>query len=261
MRTIQPLLMLLSAIAVPAAANAASPLTVAACEYRDAARHFERAVREVRFVDHYDERLVGRLENAACDLHSATQSNRLDRIMYAWGEVQSLHTRVDAAIFHRPCYPQHPVLLKCWERVTCAATDLAKEIECVLADPVVHGHRPPASCGNNFHASFRLGPAHITPDVRVPDVHLPDVYVPRVSVPIPSERSPYEFAPRTPRFANPVSPPFAPPELSRPLTDEIRHFGPRSFEPSNFGRHHNTQFSGGNARSAMIGAMLSRLLD
>jgi hypothetical protein len=256
MRTINPLLILISAIAVPAAADAASPLTVAACEYRDAARHFERSVRQVRFIDHYDERLVGRLENAACDLHSATHSHRLDRILYAWGEVQSLHARVDAAIFHRPCYPQHPVLLKCWERVTCAAANLAKEIECVTADPIGHGYRPTPSCGNGLHASFRFDAPHVTPQVR-----LPQAYAPRVNVPIPNVPLPPGFAPGSPRFGNPVNPPFAEPRSTHRLTEETRHFGPRNSVPTTFGRHHNVQLSGGDLRSAMIGAMLSRLLD
>ena len=256
MKTIHAILFVLSAAAVPASVASAahdSPLLTAACEYRDAVKHFERTVQQVRFIDHYDVRLVNRLEDAACEMHiAARHPERLDRLEYRWHEVQSLHRRAEAAIFGRSCYPQHPALIRCWERVSCAYRELAAQVECACNAHQVH--RPPvgSSCGHAYGL-----PQTNFPAVTVPPPPMPGFASPRM--PFPGTVPP-AFAPNVPQLDHRARPNIAPQQRTGPLTDEVRYFGPRQYDQLRSGRPHvDAHFTGHDLRAAMIGAMLSRL--
>ncbi len=257
MKTMRAFLFVVSAAVVSTSvAKAAhdSPLATAACEYRDAVKQFERTVHDVRFIDHYDVRLVNRLEDAACDMHAAARHpERIDRLVYRWDEVKTLHRRVATAIFGRSCYPQHPALIRSWERVSCAYRELATQIQCVCRGH--QGHRPAlvgSSCGTIY------GSPAIQPQVTIPGVTIPGFVTPRT--PFPNPVLPPEFAPGAPRFDSHVRPKVLPPQPNSPLTNEIRYFGPRQFDHLQRGRPSGDgHFTGNDLRAAVIGAMLSRL--
>ncbi|MEM9586507.1 MAG: hypothetical protein AAGA03_04435 [Planctomycetota bacterium] len=126
-------------IASPAYAGHNSPLYRAACQYRDAVCDFEDHVNRTRYIDRYDRRLTDDLEDATSELRSAARRpEELNRLLYAWNTVSSLHTRVELAIFDRPCYPHNPVLEQCFEKVRCALAELQKQIDCLTVAPQVH---------------------------------------------------------------------------------------------------------------------------
>lgn len=108
-------------------------LTSAAGEYRDAVVEFERHVRDLRYIDRYDRRLVDDLEDSTSKLRSAARHpDQVSRLIYAWQEIQSLHARVERAIFHRACYPPNPSLARCWERVAWAYGEVAIQLDRTL---------------------------------------------------------------------------------------------------------------------------------
>lgn len=283
MKTIQTFLIVLSAAIVPAAvasANHQTSLDAAACRYHDAVKEFECKVNDVGFVDRYDLRLVHRLVDAACDLHTAARyPDAVDQVLCRWDQVRILHRRVAAAIFARSCYPQHPVLTRCWEEVSCAANELAKAIDCACNRRRAFGPRVGGSRGTTFGV-----PNPVLPHAGIPNTVLPNAAIlhaaiphaaisgaplPRTNVPpvaIPHRNAPntlpQTFAPADPRLDRQVRPEVAPPQPVNPLTDEIRYFGPRQFNQPSSRHNVGAHFTGGNDyRSALIGALLSRLMQ
>ncbi len=260
MKSIHPLLFVLSAAIVPASVANAShelPLEVAACEYHEAVKHFDLAVHEVRFIDHDEMRLVHQLADAACDLHRvARHPERTDRVLHQWRDVQSLHRCVQAAIFGRSCYPRHPELIKCWQRVTCAYRELAKQVECICGDH--HVYRPPVG-GTAFGLPPVIEPHAVVP--RAVPYAFPGTMIPRTPFPPFSGMTlPHAYAPTTPRIDSHVRPGMAPLPPVDPSTDEIRYFGRRPFDQPRTSRNNiGAHFTGNDFRSAMIGAMLSRM--
>lgn len=98
-----------------------TPLYQAACQYREVVREFERGVLRAHCFGRYDQRLVDRLEDTTSRLRSAARHpERVERLLYEWNEIQSLHPRVAEAIFDPARYPHHPQLAACWAQVQCA---------------------------------------------------------------------------------------------------------------------------------------------
>lgn len=113
-----------------------SPLYEAADHYRDAVKHFEEDVRDAKYFNRYDEKLVDRLEDATSSLRSAAGDlDHLDRLFYEWEEVQSLQARVERAIFGRPCYPPHSQLMRCWDDVLIGYDRLARQMQVIGSRP------------------------------------------------------------------------------------------------------------------------------
>ncbi len=112
--------------------NHHGPLEAASRAYRDQVQAMERLVHRTRYLDRYDVRLVERLENASCDFHGATfdPSDR-SRLMYQWGEVQSLHSRAELALFGSATYPVNTELMACWDQVAMGYAALAVQLGCV----------------------------------------------------------------------------------------------------------------------------------
>lgn len=122
----------------PLAVRAAhdSPLYEATDRYRDAVKHFEDDVRDAKYFNRYDEKLVDRLEDATSHLRSAARNlDHLDRLFYEWEDVQSLQPRVERAIFGRRCYPPHPQLTRSWNEVLSAYDWLVREMQFVRSRP------------------------------------------------------------------------------------------------------------------------------
>ena len=106
-----------------------TPLHRAACQYREAVRDFERGVLRAHCFGRYDERLVDRLEDTTSRLRSAARHpERVDRLLYEWNEIQSLHPRVAEAIFDPARYPYHGQLAACWAEVQCAFDRFGHEV-------------------------------------------------------------------------------------------------------------------------------------
>lgn len=147
MKTLASLAVIASAIVLnvsTASAGHDSPLYRAASNYREAVRDFEDHVFRIHYIDRYDKRLVDELEDATSHLRSAARHpDDLRRLLYRYRAVESLHFRVESALFGPDRYRANPVLARCWERVTCAHADLAEEIRCV--------------CGHRGRPSFRHG--------------------------------------------------------------------------------------------------------
>jgi hypothetical protein len=106
-----------------------TPLYKAACQYREAVREFERGVLRAHCFGRYDERLVDRLEDTTSRLRSAARHpDRVERLLYEWNEIQSLHPRVAEAIFDPARYPHHPQLAQCWAQVQCTFDRFAHQL-------------------------------------------------------------------------------------------------------------------------------------
>lgn len=276
------LLMFVLSLAVPAAAARANhqiPLQEAACAYHDAVKKFECAVRESPFVDECDLRLVARLRQASCDLHTATQTPGIcNRVLLSWRDVKILHRRVELSIFGRSCYRTDPALVHCWRQVSCALRELGSAVQCALRTAL----RPPIAptCGGPVGfptATFpgidlriaipgagavpraALPGAAPLPSATFPSTTLPQTFAPAPTHPQIDPRLNSRIDPRIdPRFDPRVDPRVRP----RPTTpaDQIRYFGRRPQNHSGLDRHSaDAHLIQHDLRSAMIGAMLSRL--
>mgnify|MGYP001827411352 CR=1 FL=1 len=126
-----------------ARASHGTPLYEAACQYREAVREFERGVLRAHCFGRYDERLVDRLEDTTSRLRSAARHpERVERLLYEWNEIQSLHPRVAETIFDPQRYPHHTQLAGCWARVQCTFDRFAHELYSLHAPAI-----PPAQFG------------------------------------------------------------------------------------------------------------------
>lgn len=122
----------------PLAVRAAheSPLYEAADRYRDVVQQFEDDVRDAKYFNRYDEKLVDRLEDTTSRLRSAARNlDHLDRLFYEWEEVEFLQPRVERAIFGRRCYRPHPPLTRSWDDVLIAYDRLAREMQIIRNRP------------------------------------------------------------------------------------------------------------------------------
>ena len=223
-----------------AQADHRSALYHAADHYRDAVCDFERHVIKLRYFSHEDRRLVDRLEDSTSGLRSAARHpERYERLFREWNEVSAYHQAVEAAIFHRGCYPYNPALAACWERVECAYREVATALRSCRHSVVPHhGHS-----GNSFgYETYRRPfPSTSFPHTTFPSATFPSSSFPNNSVHQP-RRSFDDIDTRRDILHQRNS--FEP---TAPINQSIRT-QPRSFERRDIG-------------SALIGALLNRVLN
>ena len=194
MKTLKSLVLAIAAIAIPTVATAGSPLADAACDYRDAVKQFERDVYDFRYIEHYQRRLVNRLEDAACDLHSASRRlDRLERLECTWDDVLALHTRVRSELFGSSCSNRAAAsLARSWQCVERSLRNVKIEIDRVCAV----GHRD-----DRFGP---YGPVVNPPTVRAPRVPVPGNPYANPRYPLPEFRAPVPRSPHDIGFGRDV---------------------------------------------------------
>lgn len=144
-----------------AGASHRDPLVCAATDYRDAVREFRREVHRLRYIERYDRRLVDDLERATHRFRSAAhRPDDVRRLLYHWSELQTLHGRVESAIFGRDCYPFDPVLGAHWQRVSMVMNQMVVELRRVSAGRHRSFHAPVSP---GFHAAPGRVPGHSIP--------------------------------------------------------------------------------------------------
>lgn len=188
-----------------------TPIYAAACEYRDAVRHFEDAVRRARYFDRYQERIVDDLEDASGDLRrAARRPHDVNRLFRVWNVIEALHPQVEYAVFgHAPCAASREIAV-CWERVSRAYDAVALQI---------------AACR---HPGSVPGYNYMRPRQNI----VPSLYsVPSVSVfrqPINNSRFKSPRVTHNPRFVRPDVP-----RQQRGIrwSDDPRHRDPRFTDP------------------------------
>ncbi len=142
MKYLAPFSVLVFALVPLSAAKAGhdTPLYRAASQYREAVCEFERSVLRAHCFGRYDVRLVDRLEDTTSRLRSAARHpDRMERLLYEWNEIQSLHPRVGEAIFDGARYPYHPQLAERWAQVQCTFDRFAQELLSLNASHSPHG--------------------------------------------------------------------------------------------------------------------------
>jgi hypothetical protein len=155
-----------------ASASHHSPLYQATDCYRDAVVDFERHVIKSRMFERYDVRLVDDLEDSTSRLRSASRhvhrSQEYDyRFASAMRDINKLQARVEQAIFGQACYHPSPELIRCWQSVVHAYTDVLNEARCVANREHSRGqiqgqeifYRPPV------YAPHELAPPVLAPPV------------------------------------------------------------------------------------------------
>ncbi len=208
----------------PASASHKSPLYVAADDYRDAVKDFERAVLRSRYIERFQERVVDDLEDSTSDLRSAARRpENLGRLLAQWREVQLLHRNVESVIFSNPACPSRPELIGPWERVTCAFTELALQIDSVqCVDPIhtssfrysidsapycpVQGYRVPVRGVPVYRAPLNLNtlPNYQTPVNPLPNYQAPTNPAPHYGTPSSSYGTPSSsYGTPSPEYGNP----------------------------------------------------------
>lgn len=152
-----------------ASAQDSRSLYLAADQYRDAMVHFEDEARRVPSIDRFTLRMIDRLEDQTSELRSATwRVTDLSRVLYEFNEIQSLHPRVEDAVFGSGCPIVRAALGPCWNEATIAYQILAGEIQRL---------QTPA-----YSSGFRG--SHCAPSVRSPGFSSPFAPAPRI-VPAP----------------------------------------------------------------------------
>ncbi|QEG02798.1 hypothetical protein Mal15_69190 [Stieleria maiorica] len=112
-----------------AEAGGNSPIYVAASDYRDAVKAFERVVLRTPKIRSSVERLVDDLEDSTSDLKSAARDPaRLDRLLSRFVATDALHCRVELTFFGDPIFPAEPRLEESWIAVYEAYGRLVYEI-------------------------------------------------------------------------------------------------------------------------------------
>lgn len=132
--------LLLAAISVlaatPASASHNWPLYRAASQYREAVRHFERAVLRVPCFDRRDERIVDLLDDASIQLRIAARHPEYQHRLHSmWDQIQSLEQLVADTIFGHPRCPAGGELAVRWDQVAHAGADFAAQlalVQCVV---------------------------------------------------------------------------------------------------------------------------------
>lgn len=135
---------------VSASASHKTPLYRAACEYRDATRHFWKAVIHAPHFDHHQERIVARLADAAAPLPgwSHHPEHHYARMVGRWHEIQIHQEQAHCAIFDHPRCPSVGDLYTCWERVKCAGVEFRRQLSlCGPVAPVRTCATPPSAVG------------------------------------------------------------------------------------------------------------------
>ena len=247
MKKLTALAIVFATVLVPTTVQAGhdTPLLAAACAYRDAVVGFERHVIRSRYISRYDVRLVDDLEDTTSTLRSAARDPfRGDRFSCAWEDVNILHRRVDSALFGRSCSTRiDPALARCWETVTCALRDLAREVDC-LRNP---GHR-----------RFDSNPVPSVPQYRFDPTPAPPIVVPQPHTYVPAPSHPAVVPPRTSvHFYRSHGRTIDRPSI---YTSRSMH-GDRHYDRSISRYQGYAPTSHHDIRAAMVGALLTRMMS
>ena len=147
--------------ASPAQASHDSPLSIAASDYREAVRHFERMVIRSRYLHRQHERAADDLEDATSRLvRAARYEQNSDQLFHVWQKIQYLQHRAEAVIFADPNCPSAIELADCWQHVQLAHDHVAHEL---------------AGCGwfPNHHHSAVYQPSIYPSPIILPSPSLP----------------------------------------------------------------------------------------
>jgi len=139
-----------------------SPLSRAACAYRDAVVHFGHEVIADHRLTHFERRLAPQLVGAAGRFYTvAHHSNQVNQLRSAWFDVESMHRQVELVLFSHPGCPVYNALRPCWQDVLCAYTDLTLQLNQLGCHDHSHGHvghSPVAVVGTRWGRSLPLPP-------------------------------------------------------------------------------------------------------
>ncbi|QDT13656.1 hypothetical protein [Planctomycetes bacterium K23_9] len=160
-----------------ASASHDSPLYEATDRYRDVVVDFERHVIQARAYDRYDVRLVDDLEDSTSRLRSAARHAHRsekydDRFASALREINKLQDRVEHAIFGQACYHSSPEVIRCWQSVVHAYTDVIHEAACLSTQQHTHAEE----------ILYRR-PTHMTPPFAPPVIVAPPSFAPPIFAP------------------------------------------------------------------------------
>lgn len=248
-----------------ASAGHDSPLYEAACNYREAAKDFERVVDRSRYVSRVQRDLADDLEDASSDLRSAARRpERRTELVTTWQQVQFIQSQVETVIFGNPNCPSRVDLLPCWQEVLCAAAAFEEQLALLPACGVgafqpayrtpihtlpTHHYRPRVQeVHPSWHRSHHL---YRAPSWNTPSWNSPSWNTPRSSTPS------WNSFPSNGRYRLPAS--------SLHLHDDVRierhSISPSERQIQQTERHLQRAPSYRQWDSATLGALISRLID
>ncbi len=126
--------------------------------YLHAVEHFAEEASQVRTVDQFTLRLIGRLvDQAASVRHASRHVSDVQRLVYEFNEIESLQPRIESAVFGTGCPIVQAALGDCWREVQVAFAVLSTSIQQVQvpAYSSAYGSRPGCGTGVSPHVDPR----------------------------------------------------------------------------------------------------------
>ena len=103
-------------------ASHTSPLSRAACAYREAVEHFAHELITERRLTHYERRFAPRLIQTAGRFHAlAKHANSTQALVGVWRDLEQLHRDIELTLFQHPGCPVYISLQPCWREVVACS--------------------------------------------------------------------------------------------------------------------------------------------